>query len=126
MGCPARSRARGRRMLHERYAGGRARLDRGLPVAGDVTGPQRQAAVLGAPAMAVALPLAPPRAVQPTRPLAPQRGAPLRSRQTSLRAVPRCGPAVQLRLFRASGAVARRRPAGQEAAYRGEAAAADG
>ena len=71
----------------------------------------RQAAAVDAGAMAAALSLAAPRAIQPADARAPQRRAPLRPRQASLRAVPRCRPAIQLRLFRASRAVARRRAA---------------
>ena len=54
---------------------------------------------------------------------APQRGASLRSRRPALFAVPRRRPAIQLRLFRKSRPVARRRAAGQEAAPRRQAAA---
>ena len=47
----------------------------------------------------------------------------LRSRRPALFAVPRCRPAILLRLFRDAGPVARRRPARQEAPSRRQAAA---
>ena len=86
-------------------------------------GPPGRRAALGAAAMAVALPQAPAAAVQSAPARAAQRRASLRSRRAALRFVPRCRPAIQLRLFRNAGPVARRRPARQEAPSRRQAAA---
>ena len=56
--------------------------------------------VLGSPAMVRPLSQPPAAAVQPAVPGAAQCRAPLRSRRPALFAVPRCRPAIQLRLFR--------------------------
>src|SRR5262245_23689033 len=60
-------------------------------------------------------------AVQSARPSAQERRPPLRSRWPPLFLVPRCRPAVQLRLFRDAGPLARRRATRQEAAPRRQA-----
>ena len=122
-GGPARPGTCGRRSLHGRHAGDRARLDRRFPRARDVAGLRRQAAALGA-ACNGSLRYLWRRLAQfnpPTRARA-QRRASLRSRRTALLAVPRRRPAIQLRLFRAPRAVARRRAARQEAPSRRQAA----
>ena len=77
---------------------GRARLDRRR--ARRHARPELGSALLGAPAMAAALPLPPPAAIQSAPARAPQRRASLRSRCPPLFAVPRRRPAIQLRLFR--------------------------
>ena len=81
------------------------------------------AAALGAPARRLRYVVAAAAAVQSARPRAPQRRASLRSRRPALFALPRCRPAIQLRLFRDAGHSPRRRPTRQEAPYRRQAAA---
>ena len=84
---------------------------------------RRHAAELGAPAMVAAVLLPAAAAVQCPDARAAQRRASLRSRRPALLAVPRRRPAILLRLFRAPRAVARRRPARQEAPSRRQAVA---
>ena len=59
-------------------------------------------------------------------PLQAKRRPPLRSRRAALRPLPRQRPAIFLRLFRPSGCQPRRGAAGQETAYRGQAAGRSG
>ena len=77
--------------------------------------------VLGAPAMVRALSQAAAAAVQPAVPGAAQCRASLRPRRPALFALPRCRPAIFLRLFRDAGPIARRRAARQEAPSRRQA-----
>ena len=80
-----------------------------------------EAPEMGPTTVAVALHQSSPRPVQSAPASPPQRRASLRSRRPSLLTLPRCRPAVQLRLFRKPGHLARRRTARQETASRCEA-----
>ena len=110
----ARSRTQIRRSLYGRYLGGRAGYD--CRRVGGPAGARRRSPEMGAAAMAAALHRPPPQAVQSAQARAPQRRASLRPRRPALFALPGCRPAIQLRLFRNAGALARRRAARQETA----------
>jgi hypothetical protein len=103
-GRPPRSRIEIRRSVYGWRRCRRSGLDRRCPCHRTRSAPR--SAGVDAAAMAHPLCPSPHRAVQSAQASAAQRSAPLRSRRPTLRAVPRCRPAIQLRLFRNPRAIA--------------------